>query len=176
MKKNSLLLFLLLTGWYQFNLNAQSLSPSVIASTGGFSSNSNYSVSYTVGEMTMVQTFSASGNILTQGFQQPNDVATALLEISGNSTGDFAVYPNPAVDQMWFAFEYTSPGNVSVSITNLLGQNVGEVYKGYYESGKISQLAQLSALASGPYFLTAAFTDQASGTTSRITRKFEIIR
>jgi len=52
---------------------AQSLSPTVISSTGGFSSNANGSLSYTVGEMTMVQTFSAGGNILTQGFQQPNE-------------------------------------------------------------------------------------------------------
>jgi len=38
------------------NMQAQSLSPQVIASTGGYSSNANGSLSYTVGEMTMVQT------------------------------------------------------------------------------------------------------------------------
>ena len=63
-------------------ISAQSLTPTVIASTGGFSSNANGSLSYTVGEMTMVQTFSANNNILTQGFQQPTNNVTGIIDLS----------------------------------------------------------------------------------------------
>ena len=48
--------------------NAQSLSPSVISSAGDFFSNASGSLSSTVAEMTMVETFSSTNNKLTQGF------------------------------------------------------------------------------------------------------------
>jgi len=95
-----------------FIASAQMLTPTVIASTGGFSSNANGSLSYTVGEMTMVQTFSANGNILTQGFQQPNEVLTGLIDLTQGQFGSFVVYPNPAVDNMWFGFQLPEAGKV----------------------------------------------------------------
>ena len=48
---------------------AQSLSPQVIASGGGFQSNTIGSLSFTIGE-TNTQTLSSATNMLTQGFQQ----------------------------------------------------------------------------------------------------------
>ncbi len=50
------------------NLCAQTLSPSVLATTGGSSSGNE--LSWTVGE-TFTETFTGGSNILTQGFQQP---------------------------------------------------------------------------------------------------------
>src|ERR1700741_118978 len=108
-------------------LNAQMLTPTVIASTGGFSSNANGSLSYTVGEMTMVQTFSANGNILTQGFQQPNDNLTGLLDLTQDEFGSFAVYPNPAVDNLWFGFQMPEEGKIQVTLYNAIGQKVADV-------------------------------------------------
>jgi hypothetical protein len=155
---------------------AQTLSPIVIASSGGFSSNANNSISYTVGEMAMVQTFSSAGNILTQGFQQPNDIPEGLLNVPENGKGDLVLYPNPAVDKIWYAFQFSTSGSVSFSLTNILGQKLAEVYHMDYEGGKISQTAQVSALASGTYFLTATFVDRTSGSISQITKKLEVIR
>jgi hypothetical protein len=157
-------------------IHAQTLSPSVLAATGGFSSNANGSMSYTVGEMTMVQTFSSAGNILTQGFQQPNDMPEGLLNIAESGNGDLALYPNPAVDKVWYAFEFTASGTVTFVLTNILGQRIAEVNHINYDGGKISQTAWVSALASGTYFLTATFVDRTSGTSSQITKKFEVIR
>jgi hypothetical protein len=51
-------------------INAQTLSPQVIASAGGYQSNASASLSFTIGE-TVIQTFTSPNNILTQGFQQP---------------------------------------------------------------------------------------------------------
>src|SRR3954466_7249737 len=102
MKKIYTLVF---TALLALGLNAQMLTPQVLAVTGGFASNANGSLSYTVGEMTMVQTFSANGSILTQGFQQPNDNITGLIELSRGETGSFVLYPNPAVDNVWIGFE-----------------------------------------------------------------------
>lgn len=49
---------------------AQSLSPQVIASAGGYQNNATASLSFTIGE-TNTQSLSSSTHMLTQGFQQP---------------------------------------------------------------------------------------------------------
>ena len=54
----------------QLKLQAQSVSPQVIASAGGYQANGIGSLSFTIGE-TVTQTFESSNNMLTQGFQQP---------------------------------------------------------------------------------------------------------
>ena len=66
-------------------LSAQLNTPNVIASAGGYFSNSNFSNSYTIGEMCVVETAFINGDMLTQGFQQPDyevesDVAREDLE------------------------------------------------------------------------------------------------
>jgi hypothetical protein len=49
---------------------SQSLSPTVIASSGGYSTGTDVSLSWTLGEIA-TETFSNGNYILTQGFQQP---------------------------------------------------------------------------------------------------------
>ncbi|QQS30849.1 MAG: hypothetical protein IPM47_07970 [Sphingobacteriales bacterium] len=50
---------------------AQSLSPQVVASGGGYGTGGGYTLSYTVGEP-VIATLSGGSNILTQGFHQPD--------------------------------------------------------------------------------------------------------
>ena len=154
---------------------AQSLSPTVISSTGGFSSNANGSLSYTVGEMTMVQTFSANGNILTQGFQQPNENVTGLIDMTKDEFGSFVVYPNPAVDNLWFGFELPESGKVAVSLFDVIGQKVSDVYNGNYTNGKIVQQTTVSTFAAGVYLLTMNFTSDKDGKVRTISKKFQVI-
>ena len=157
-------------------MNAQMLTPQVIASTGGYSSNANGSLSYTVGEMTMVQTFSANNNILTQGFQQPNDIPTGLLDITQDDFGSFVVYPNPAVDNAWLAFQMPEAGRVTIALYDMLGQKVTDFYAGNYENGKISTQANTSLYAAGMYFATLTFVAANDGKTHVTTKKIQIIR
>ncbi len=153
---------------------AQSLSPVVIASTGGFSSNSNGSLSYTVGEMTMVQTFSAGNNILTQGFQQPNDVVIGLLEISSGEYGSLVVYPNPAVDNFSYGFEMPEAGKVSFRVFDQLGQIVTDGYNGGYTAGKEIHQMNVTPWAAGTYFLQMTFT-ATDGSTHYLSKQFQVI-
>ncbi len=157
-------------------LHAQMLTPSVIASTGGFSSNANGSLSYTVGEMTMVQTFTGGNNILTQGFQQPNDFPVGLIELTQDDFGSFVVYPNPAVDNFWMGFQMPEAGKLSVTLYNELGQKVTELYNANYSNGQSVQQANVSAFASGLYFVTMTFTSATDGKTHVTTKKLQIIR
>ena len=157
-------------------IKAQMLTPSVLASTGGFSSNANGSWSYTVGEMTMVQTFSAGNNILTQGFQQPNDQVTGLLDITANDFGSFVLYPNPAIDNAWFGYQFPEKGKVEIVLFNTLGQKVATVYTDSYTTGKTVEQMNTSNYAAGVYFLTAFFTADKDAETHIVSKKFQILK
>ena len=156
-------------------MKAQMLTPTVIASTGGFSSNANGSLSYTVGEMTMVQTFSANGNILTQGFQQPNDNITGLIDLTQDEFGSFVVYPNPAVDNMWFGFQLPEEGKVQITLYDAIGQKISDVYHTSYDNGKIVEQLNVSAYAAGVYMLTMNFVSNKDGKVHVSTKKFQVI-
>lgn len=161
---------------YVFIGNAQMLTPTVISSTGGFSTNGgNGSLSYTVGEMTMVETFSANGNILTQGFQQPNDNMTGILAMTQDEFGSFAVYPNPAVDNIWFGVELPEAGKISIGIYDIVGQKVADVYNRDYTNGKVIQQTNVSTFAAAQYFLTMTFTSDKDGKVHTTTKKFQVI-
>jgi hypothetical protein len=157
-------------------MQAQSLSPTVIASSGGFTSNGAGMLSYTVGEMTMVQTFSVNNNILTQGFQQPNDNLTGILDMTQDEFGSFAIYPNPAVDNTWYGFQLPEAGKVSISMYDALGQKLAEVYNANYTTGKITEQTNLSTFAAGMYYMTMTFISVKDGKAHLQTKKFQIIR
>ena len=71
-----ILLALMIPGF----LVAQSLTPSVIASSGNYFQGSTASLSWTLGEMA-TETYSAGNVILTQGFQQPINVSISGINV-----------------------------------------------------------------------------------------------
>lgn len=154
---------------------AQTLAPTVISTTGGFASNANGSLSYTVGEMTMVETFSANGNILTQGFQQPNDRVVGLLDITQDEFGSFVIYPNPAVNNLWFGFQFPERGKVAVAVYNVAGQKIADVYNDVYVTGKTVQGYDVSNLAGGAYYMSLTFTGDDTGREHVTTKNFQVI-
>jgi hypothetical protein len=170
------LYFIIIAGLSAAALNAQSLSPQIIASAGAYSTSTNNSLSYTVGEMTMIQTFSSNGNILTQGFQQPNEKTVGLLDITQDDYGSFVVYPNPAVDNFWFGFQLPAQGKVTISIFDELGQKIGDIYNTEYQTGKIVQQSNCASLASGLYFVSMVVTGTPDGKTHTISKKLQVIR
>lgn len=158
-----------------FFIQAQMLTPTVIASTGGFSTNANGSLSYTVGEMTMVQTFSANGNILTQGFQQPNDNITGLMDLTNDEFGSFVLYPNPAVDNLWYGFQLPESGRVEISLFNAIGQKIADVFQTNYENGKLVEQLNVTTYAAGVYVLALNFVSAKDGKAHVSAKKFQVI-
>jgi hypothetical protein len=156
-------------------LNAQSVSQSVISSTGSFSAGADFSISSTTGEMTMVQTFSTASVILTQGFQQPADDAVGLFDMATNDYGTFAVYPNPATNDMWFAFQLPGEGEVTVKIYDVLGQEIKQVYSNKYESGNTTEKISVGSLSAGSYYLSLSFTATNDNKAHIITKSFYVI-
>ncbi len=97
---------------------SQSLSPEIIASSGGFFDNGNSSLSWTIGE-TIIQTVSNASNILTQGFQQSNYIVTSIEEHSNKCL--LKIYPNPAGDYFYINIESSNQTKLEFKIIDLKG-------------------------------------------------------
>ena len=168
--KNSLLFLSLL---FATLLSAQSLSPTVIASGGTYSSAGGNSLSYTVGEMSAVSTLT-NGSILTQGFQQPNDILLGLLDIEKEADGAFSIYPNPAKETVWFGYEFSQSGKAEITLYNIAGQKLGYGFVESYDSGKIIHHFDCTAYAAGNYLMSVTFAPNA-GKQITISKKFQLI-
>lgn len=108
---------------FPLQLCAQSLSPSAVSSAGGYFVTPSVSLSSTVAEMTMVQTFTSTGNILTQGFQQPEDFLVDLNDGVDNSS-TILIYPNPTDGQYSISYIAVQSGKNNIQLYNLVGQIV----------------------------------------------------
>ncbi len=96
MNKKLLFLFSGMLLWGSVVLG-QTIQNSVIASTGASTSSGNVKMDYTLGEV-VVETFSAGGNTLTQGFHQTNLTLVAIE--NPELFTDISIYPNPASEVM----------------------------------------------------------------------------
>jgi hypothetical protein len=126
----------------------------------------------------MVQTFTANGNILTQGFQQPDDTGKilGLVDLNQDEFGSFIVYPNPAVDNAWLGFTLPEAGRVNIVMYDAIGQKISDLYTANYESGKIVTKINTSLYAADMYFITMNFVSSVDNKTHVTTKKIQIIR
>lgn len=101
---------------------AQTLSPEVVSPAGDYFSNGNNFISWTIGEP-VVETFSGSANILTQGFQQPY---FAITDISEKATGQMRVdvSPNPAADFLSVSVENNLPCLMLLQLYDITGKKL----------------------------------------------------
>ncbi len=101
--------------------HCQSLDLTVVATAGDYFQGTNTSLSWTLGEP-VIETFSNSGNILTQGFQQSKYIINNIYE---NPVNDFIIniYPNPANDIINIDFSAKTT-SLYAEVYDLLGKQV----------------------------------------------------
>ncbi len=117
--------------------SAQTLSPTVISSSGGYFTSASASLSFTVAEMTMVQTFSTANNFLTQGFQQPEDYNVGIIETAQDDSG-VLIFPNPTTGSITLNYYNNGNSESTIKLYNMVGQVV--------LSQKVSQLQGLNTM------------------------------
>ncbi len=105
------------------NIRSQNFSPIAISSSGGFYSNGSAMLSLTVAEMTMVQTFTSSNSILTQGFQQPEVYALSLNDHNINLK-EIILFPNPTNGVFNLNINANEELKASIKIYNIIGQPI----------------------------------------------------
>jgi hypothetical protein len=141
-----------------FSVGAQiDISRDVFGSAGTEFSNANMQASFTIGE-TFTATLTNS-EIHTLGFQQTNQSAVSVVELSNVEVG---LYPNPAVDQISFVSSVEEPFNYKVfDVTGRI------VLEGSHQQALLT--LDVSNLVLGKYFFEYTLENQASIITAFIT-------
>ena len=123
------------------NAFAQSITPSVINSTGGTAIAGNLIVDWNVGE-SMITT-QTNGFIVTNGQLQPVDVIISVEEL--NSSWNVSVYPNPTRDE--FVITAPSSGIYEASLFDLAGKFISK------QLLMNTNRMDVRSLANGSYYL-----------------------
>jgi hypothetical protein len=123
------------------NAFAQSITPSVINSTGGTAISGNLIVDWNVGE-SMITT-QTNGFIVTNGQLQPVDQIISVEEL--NSSWNVSVYPNPARDE--FVITAPNSGIYEASLFDLAGKFISK------QILMNTNRMDVRSLANGSYYL-----------------------
>ena len=141
-------LFLTLTGAAGIACIAsgQSLSPQVVAASGNRFSNAGSELEFTIGEVA-TSTLTSGGDVLTQGFHQPEIQYASLESYADDYT--FVLYPNPT--EQFVTITSSHDGDMQVQVYDAAGRTVTA-------SAVFQQevTLDLQALATGSYVLMIA--------------------
>lgn len=114
--KKVLLLFFTLISMYVFG---QTNKFEVIASSGGYGSSTQGSLSWTIGEPVIETLINGTTN-LTQGFHQGNLIVSTIPDLLKKEELDAMVYPNPVDDILTVKCSKTD--NISIELYDELGK------------------------------------------------------
>ncbi len=138
-----LVLGLLGVGWVQ----AQSLTPEVIATAGDHFANGNAQMSWTLGEP-VIETYSTGAAQLTQGFHQTKLTIVAVDDLS--AAFQVRVYPNPSSG--WVSIEAQSDAPAfGVALSDVQGRVL--LSQAATASLGLPRTLDLSGYAPGMYLL-----------------------
>jgi hypothetical protein len=141
--KRKLVVIALMVGAYQGF--SQSIAPQVVASAGDHYVAVGVQLSWTTGE-SMIDTYTAGGSMITQGFHQTQLTITAVEEQNPHNL-QVSIYPNPTSEQLTISI----PENENDMTMNLFDMN-GKLILSEQLSGTEKRL-NVSALADAYYIL-----------------------
>lgn len=135
------------------SLYSQSISPEIISTVGGFYSNASGMISFTGGEP-IGEMASSSGNMITQGFEQP-DISVVSVKNIALASPHLIVYPNPFSEQAVILSDL-SFSSAALTLINVLGQTVATINN--IRGNSI--IIQRNTLAPGIYFASITQNNQ----------------
>ena len=168
------LLYLLLTCIVSQSCWAQTVSPGVISPAGGSSLNGGAMLSSTVGEMTMVKTFSAADVILTQGFQQAYDINVGIHK-NNVANNTITLGPNPSRGEVQLFFNSAAALNLTILIYDMAGKLIYQTTSRKAEHNNYI-LLNLSSLAVGDYLLNCNTASTSTEVAQSFSQKINIIK
>ena len=125
---------------------AQSMSPTVIATSGTSFNDGTSQLDWTLGE-TVTSTFIVGSDVLTQGFHQSNLLATAISSVETEYS--LLVYPNPSIDYMQLQFQ-----NLKEEVTVELISSEGKLLQSKVINTASELQLDMSKYAAGTYLLS----------------------
>lgn len=152
MQKIKLSLFLLFS-------SATLFGQSTLNATGGGGTIGANTYDYSVGEMSLVSTFSSATVIVTQGILQPQPISPTGIQSSAISKDQLQIYPNPGSTIVYIQTSFLTAGQITVALLDAIGRELK-----YYEwpliNGIEKHAIDMSHLAQGNYFLNVNFNEQ----------------
>jgi hypothetical protein len=144
-------LLLVLTGLSTM-AGAQSISSSVINASGNSFTQGYYSLDWSVGEMSLVESMIASNSsaVITNGFLQPFKPAENTVQQF--SSEEIRILPNPTYNKIEINFLTVQQGDVYIQISDALGKIISSRKTVSYGIGSIEKF-NLAPFSAGTYFI-----------------------
>lgn len=154
--------------------SGQQLAPSVVASSGGYYSNIAGSLSFTTGELALIETYSSPFAILTQGFQQAFDFGTSVYW-PGDSDFGYVIFPNPSDGEITLVIQSTSDVVVETIINDILCK---EIYRKRIDQEFETTMhpIDLSTIAAGSYLIRLIVNEQHQNIVRQFVSRIQIIK
>ena len=153
---------------------SQQLTPSVIASSGGFYSNANGFLSFTAGELAAVETYAKPNAFLTQGFQQPWDLGVGIIDHPIEDFS-FGLYPNPSDGDFFVMTESRRDLSFQLSIHDIVGKEIfAHAYK--QESEITIHDIDISKFTQGTYILSLRILDNITDEKAVLVHKITLVK
>ncbi|MFK7923412.1 MAG: T9SS type A sorting domain-containing protein [Bacteroidia bacterium] len=157
------ILFTILSLGVFASVNAQlEIEHYAIVPMGGhsYSSDSVFSMSYTIGQVEVKTLTANSGSlILTQGFQQPELINNTSIKDDLNVLLDYQLYPNPTDRFLTVKLTTDKVVDLQLELVNILGQPIGIPVQKKKVQGVWEAQFDLEGTAEGYYLLMLRYGD-----------------
>lgn len=154
-----------------FNLKCfgQMVSPKIINNGGGFSSNLNYSLEWSIGEAELIKTFNSNLYFLNSGLLQGVLIKKGFFS---NDAINVTIAPNPIKDFINLKINFNSLGEVDILLFDLIGKIKLKNHFLLTEM-KLNKLLETSSIPNGVYFLQINFKPLIG---ESVTNNFKILK
>lgn len=129
---------------------AQSISPQSVNSSGKNMSQSNGSLSFTVGELVVLAFEDNDGNTLGGGFTSAATITTVGIQEADANILDVKIYPNPTTELLSIKINHTTLDFLNVLIVDVAGK---EIYNEKYTGISNTIGINTASYATGTYML-----------------------
>ena len=146
---------------------SQSIAPQSVNNSGSTMSQSNGSLSFTVGELTVQSQTDSQGNTLGSGFTAGASLTTRSVQETNAAILDVKVYPNPTTELVNIQINHSTVDQVIVTVADLEGK---EVY-----SGKYAGIANVIGINTSSYS-TGAYLLMLKNTSNQVLGTYKIIK
>ncbi len=138
---------------FQFS-NAQTVSPQLISTSSGKGIISTSYFEWSVGEP-MIQTYSSTTLMITQGFLQPTNALPTAIKNNSITSNELSLFPNPTANELFLQTNFKESGKLSYQLYDINGtlllNNETESHN------QLQEKIDVSSLAVATYFLQVTF-------------------
>lgn len=157
MKKITLAIAIL---FFAQNISAQTQVPGVQSpsTTAQQGTAGDVTISYTIGEMTLVESLQKNGLLITQGIMQPVDKGIASMVYECFSQTEVKIYPNPNPGTFSLQLSMFKKGNVKTQLFDAAGKLLQTDAFDYNTFA--TRQYHISRLPNAVYYLQLFFTEE----------------